>query len=104
MRGAAVRISRPCYDKFHRCPGWAGGGGRYAKVQRCDSGRVQVDYDAPLWKWRMWPCGTCPVVVLPYVIRWAEPRWWLYTLHSRASEIRYRLSIWRDDRRRNSGS
>lgn len=60
------RISRPCYDKFHRCPGWNGGGPRYAKVKSCDGGHIQVDYDDKWWKWKFWPCDKCNVVVLPY--------------------------------------
>ena len=37
-----MRISRPCYDKPYRCPGWAGGGMRYAKVDRCSNGRTDI--------------------------------------------------------------
>lgn len=78
-----MRISRPCYDKFHRCPGWAGGGVKYAKRgSRCEGGHIAVDYDARLWKWRLWRCGTCDVVVLPYLVRWLDFGWWRWVLTS----------------------
>lgn len=60
------RLSRPCYDKFHRCPGWIGGGPKCAKRDRCEAGRIDVDYDNKWWAWKFWPCDTCNVVVLPY--------------------------------------
>lgn len=80
-----MRISRPCYDKYHRCPGWAGGGMKYAKVQGCDGGYItypQYDvrgkYDYRLkrtWKWRLNKCPKCGVIVLPSVIRWIDWGW-----------------------------
>lgn len=63
------RFSRPCYDKYHRCPGWNGGGPRFAKNVRCDGGRIAIDYDDKLRNWKFWPCDTCNVLVLPYHAR-----------------------------------
>jgi hypothetical protein len=69
------RISRPCYDKMHRCPGWAGGGWKCPKVDRCDNGRINIDYDKRFWTWRFWSCDNCNVLILPYVTRWLDPTW-----------------------------
>lgn len=72
-----IRISRPCYDKYFRCPGWAGGGLRYAKVQRCDDGHLDHAILARrLWKWRFNRCTACGIVAWPYMIRLADWRWW----------------------------
>ena len=66
-----MRLSRPCYDKIRRCPGWVGGGPKYPRGEsRCHNGRIRVDFGARLWKWRFWPCDTCDVVIWPYAIRW----------------------------------
>lgn len=70
-----MRISRPCYDKPHRCPGWAGGGMRYARRQRCPGALLGVSY-GPGWRWRFHRCGTCGVIVLPSNVRWLDPGWW----------------------------
>jgi len=78
-----VRLSRPCYDKMHRCPGWAGGGNRHARVQRCDNGRLRgsIDgslYERRLWRWRFNRCTVCDVLVLPCAVRYVDPsNWWL---------------------------
>jgi hypothetical protein len=82
-----MRLSRPCYDKMHRCPGWAGGGMRYAKVDRCADGRLHDPkrehiYEGRWWRWRFNRCDTCDVLVLPYVIRYVDPRWWGYVARS----------------------
>lgn len=86
------RISRPCYDKAHRCPGWAGGGMRYASTDLCpDGGRVAVppsrrdpiEAHDPAWPGthpgaaplRLARCNACPVIVLPYAVRWVDPTW-----------------------------
>jgi hypothetical protein len=73
-----MRLSRPCYDKSHRCPGWAGGGMRSAKVDRCRDGRVGGGryYEGPAWRWRFHRCDVCDVVTLPDVVRWLDFRWW----------------------------
>jgi hypothetical protein len=78
---ARFRISRPCYDKPHRCPGWAGGGVRYARFRRCDSGYIShLTGDEHrmqrLWQWRVYRCPKCRVWVLPYMTRWLDPGWW----------------------------
>lgn len=86
-----IRLSRGCYDKFHRCPGWVGGGNKYPKGDRsrCDNGRIlyfSMETSEPirLWKWRFIGCDTCNVVVWPYVTRYIDPTaWWV--------EIRYSL-------------
>lgn len=79
-----MRISRPCYDKYHRCPGWNGGGIHSAKVYRCDGGYISYPENR-LWKWwRFNRCPKCGVIVLPYAtryldgsywVRWKIPRW-----------------------------
>jgi hypothetical protein len=88
-----VRVSRPNYDKMHRCPGWSGGGMLYAKVSRCDGGSLAwngdeyVDIYAGRWcAWRVNRCSACGVYVLPSVVRWLDWRW-----------LAYRLTTWLDD-------
>lgn len=80
-----MRISRPCYDKAHRCPGWAGGGMRYAEVQRCAGGHVGGGrlYDRPLWRFRFHRCDVCDVVVLPYVVRYVDVTYYRFLLRYR---------------------
>ena len=76
-----MRLSRPCYDKMHRCPGWAGGGLRFAKKSRCDDGRLarkgvpEGIYAGVWWRFRFNRCDTCDVLVLPYAVRWLDPSW-----------------------------
>lgn len=82
------RVSRPCYDKVRRCPGWAGGGERYARVQTCDGGMLPWEiYYRRLWKWRTNRCPWCGLLVLPYMIRYVDPG------HYKAN-IKYRISLW----------
>jgi len=75
-----LRVSRGCYDKFHRCPGWNGGGSKFARVQRCDGGRIRT-YDPVTgrsvrgWRWRFLRCDKCNVVVWPYVTRYLSVPW-----------------------------
>lgn len=71
-----MRISRPCYNKYHRCPGWAGGGTRSARVDRCDGGYIN-GYQKPHWRWRTNRCSKCNVLVLPFNIRYLDLRYWL---------------------------
>lgn len=73
-----MRISRPDYDKYRRCPGWVGGGFRFAKVDRCNNGFLDIDYDKPYWKWLVYRCSICRAVVLPYYIRWVDPSWYYW--------------------------
>jgi len=74
------RLSRGCYDKFHRCPGWAGGGPKYAKTHRCNNGKVQVDYEDKLWTLKFHRCNFCNVLVLPYFTRWLSLWFWAYEI------------------------
>lgn len=84
-------ISRPCYDKPRRCPGWAGGGWKSAKNNMCHSTDVQSGYlnhnYEGHWKWKTHKCPNCGVMVLPYVIRWTSMRTWWYS-------FRYARSSW----------
>lgn len=77
-----MRLSRGCYDKFHRCPGWNGGGPKYPQRRRCNGGRIQVNYEARLWRFRFWRCNRCNVVVWPYATRYLSP-WEI------ASDVKY---------------
>lgn len=92
-----IRLSRTCYDKAHRCPGWAGGGMKYAKGgSRCDNGRIYVlptmrhlrrllrgkDWELD-WNthpgahpWRFGRCTKCNVVTWPHITRLLSPSWW----------------------------
>lgn len=71
-----MRISRPCYDKPSRCPGWAGGGMRYARKHRCENGRINGIYDKKHPRWRFNRCDDCGVIVLPMVIEYVDWRFW----------------------------
>lgn len=74
-----ARISRPCYDKAHRCPGWAGSGMRYARTARCKNGYLPEDlYGNRWWAWLPHRCDTCGVIVLPSHVRWVDPTWLTY--------------------------
>lgn len=85
-------ISGPCYDKPHRCPGWAGGGMRYATTSRCDNGRLSAGmYDRWAWQWRTHRCVSCRLLVLPYAVRHLDPRWWGHVAKRTATDIRYRI-------------
>jgi hypothetical protein len=86
------RLSRPCYDKPHRCPGWAGGGNRFpsekgeAKYGRCENGSIRTrmprggepgdDYPG-IRKWHFGRCtnSQCKVVTWPWALRWIDPSW-----------------------------
>ena len=87
------RISRPCYDKYWRCPGWAGGGTRHAKRGRCDSGSLSrvITFDA-WWRWRAHQCPTCGVIVLPYMVRWLDWRFWGWKLRDAKDWLREHAS------------
>lgn len=76
-----MKISRPCYDKPHRCPGWIGGGMRYAEVNRCPTGTlINGIYDKQLWQWRFNRHLDCGLLVMPYAVRWVDWRWWGWRL------------------------
>lgn len=104
MEGPAARfrVSRPCYDKLRRCPGWAGGGLRYARVRRCDNGYLKTyDEDGmlPLWRWRLYRCPKCQVIVLPYMTRWLDWRWVSYRVARSWRELAYRAQQWQEEAR-----
>lgn len=63
-------ISRPCYDKWWRCPGWTGGGMRYAKKNRCNNGSVARI------RFGFGHCDICNTLTLPTWIRNLDWRWW----------------------------
>lgn len=86
-----MRLSRGCYDKFHRCPGWNGGGPKWPKgPTRCDSGRIQVDYSARWWRFRFWRCNECDVVVWPYATRCLSVPWLFWELRCWLRDLPYR--------------
>lgn len=91
-----VRISRPCYDKWRRCPGWAGGGDKYAKEDRCDNGMLTGEHHE--WtRWCWWVhihhCPKCGVFVLPAAVRYIDPTNWVaVSRHKIAMWIYYRKS------------
>jgi protein involved in temperature-dependent protein secretion len=101
-----VRLSRPCYDKMHRCPGWAGGGMRFAQVYRCEDGRLRRHgtlegiYEGRYWWLRFNRCDSCDVLVLPFAVRYLDWRHWQYELRDL---VRYTIPNWyrdwADDRR-----
>lgn len=89
-----AKISRPCYDKSHRCPGWAGPGWRYPKVGSCASGRL-LGRDNPddlygdrLYAWRTHRCTTCTILVLPSAVRWLDPTWLRWKLGRLVKKMR----------------
>lgn len=91
-----MRLSRHCYDKPRRCPGWAGGGFSYAEVQTCDNGSIQLldDHTGSLFitrikrNWSFHRCDTCDVVCWPIVVRWLDYRWWQWWL---TRNVRWKL-------------
>jgi hypothetical protein len=75
-----MRVSRPCYDKYWRCPAWAGPGMRYAKVQTCEGGSLArvINWNRR-WKWKFHRCPTCGMWIMPFVVRYVDPtNWWSY--------------------------
>lgn len=88
-----MRLSRPCYDKPWRCPGWAGGGMRYAKRDRCEGGRM-LGWNHGEQRWpHLWfhRCNTCDVVTLPFALRWVISVDWWGVVTRRAA---WRLESW----------
>ena len=90
-----MRISRPCYDKYHRCPGWVGGGFVSARVIHCNNGRIQINYDDPWWTWKFQRCDTCDVVVFPFHANVLDPTYWWYMRWSGVRMLWDDLSVWR---------
>jgi hypothetical protein len=103
-----MRLSRPCYDKPHRCPGWAHGGWvvHTKRPDRCDGG--YVDWLLPYWgfgkvfrlfgRYRSWQfylphwwfgrCKKCGVVTWPFAWRKLDPTYW--TMY---------VQLWKDRRK-----
>lgn len=107
------RLSRTCYDKAHRCPGWVGGGLRWPKGEsRCDNGHIHVRPRGPAeaymqfkgwfddhpgtYPWRFGYCDTCNVKTWPVVTRWLDPTWLWCWLGLTYRDLRYRYRDWRD--------
>lgn len=95
-----MRLSRPCFDKPWRCPGWAGGGAKYARKERCDNGRIRGwgIHDDRLVRpeWHFLRCDTCDVVTIPFALRWLFPEQWRWYALWKWRELRN----WRDNRKR----
>lgn len=101
-------LRRQCYNKFWRCPGWAGGGWTstfydskpddwtdedwqrsaarrrhwWQTRDRCQGGtlwRVRASGD-PWRSWRWSRCTKCDVIALPHITRWLDPTWWRFYL------------------------
>lgn len=84
-----INISRPCYDKYHRCPGWAGGGMKSGKETQCDGGYVTMHYKRG-WEFMPHRCAKCHVIVLPFYIRYLDPSYARYI----PSDIKNKLNIY----------
>lgn len=96
---ATVRFSRPCYDKPHRCPGWAGGGMKYPRGEsRCNNGRIRTrvemkefpgEYEYPAsTPWRFGHCDTCDVVTWPWALSWPSRTFALRRLRRKCADFR----------------
>jgi len=72
-----MRLSRTCYDKPHRCPGWAGGGWKTARTDRCDNGSIRTKNDGypGEHRSRFGHCTECNTVTWPVLTRWLDPVW-----------------------------
>lgn len=64
-----MRISRSCWDKPRRCPGWAGAGWNLQQKWYCRDGNIVF----PLRWWGLGVCDECGVRVLPYWTRLLFP-------------------------------
>ena len=87
-----MRISRGCYDKYHRCPGSNGGGFKYAKVQHCIGGYINYN-ERKLGNWRFSRCNKCDVLVLPKMSQWLDPTWLKYIIGRRYKNWRYERGL-----------
>lgn len=105
------KLSRPCYDKPNRCPGWAGGAMKFAKVDRCPSGYItfgmsydeysdlEMDFDgAEMLRYprpfAFGQCNRCDVIVLPFWTRKLSVFHWIRRAQWHFSDWQY----WRDVR------
>lgn len=65
---------------------------RHAKVDRCEGGHLPADmYERRAWHWRFHRCTTCGLLVLPFVVRHADPSHWAYAVRRIARDVRYRI-------------
>jgi hypothetical protein len=93
-----VRISRPCWDKPHRCPGWAGAGWKFPKEDYCPPSGEKPGYvERRMFKgyfkvvrfgrhykvlqfnattFMFGKCNRCGVITLPYFLRKFDPRYY----------------------------
>jgi hypothetical protein len=102
-----MRISRPCYDKYHRCPGYAGGGLKHAKRNRCPGAGYITwvtttyggDQEKRLYLWRLNRCPKCRVIVLPFLIRWLDYSWWAQMIRTWQQDLAY----WLEERKEKPG-
>ena len=81
------KLSRSCWDKPHRCPGWAGAGWKFPKQDYCDGGYITygmsketlaslpADVKYPRW-FHFGQCNKCTVRVLPYWTRKLFPTYY----------------------------
>lgn len=93
-------LRRHCYDKHRRCPGWAGGGWKYTKDQRCDGGYLDIWDEKSFPRWRFSRCTKCDIRALPLVTRWLDLTWlawWVPRLPGRARDALERRR-WRRER------
>lgn len=76
MKIGNFRISKPCYNKYWRCPGWAGPGWKSTKEGKktCEGGSLArvIDFEGH-WKWKFHKCPTCGMIVLPYMAKYITP-------------------------------
>ena len=98
MRSPARSRRGGSHDKYRRCPGWAGGGNRHARTERCDGGMLDVYTAAgtvkPGVRWRFLRCHRCGTVVFPSAIRYIDPTYLAYLLRRWGR----RFMMWRRDR------
>ncbi len=102
------RLSRPCYDKPHRCPGWAGGGWKYARRDLCHGGSIRtrgmdIGYEdgRPVVYgeypgedvWRFGHCTDCNVRTWPFALRRLDPTYWRALIQSQILRLRWK---WED--------
>lgn len=104
------KFSRPCYDRSWRCPGWIGGGLSYARVNRCDEGRITwgmsrtaldglsvAEYSRyPKWN-ALGQCTDCDVRVLPWWVRRFDPTYWLAEVQRGRTRLRRQARWWLED-------
>jgi hypothetical protein len=85
-----MTLRRPCYDKYGRCPGWAGSGFKYPKGEAtCDNGSIMrsTEFDR-WWRWKFHHCNRCDIVVLPYHAHWLAPSYVWFVVHHRWRQMR----------------